>query len=1106
MAREVIGGLIKKSPHNKNYKELYDIVYNLKGRFVLKGAVQTYNELLDTHPEPHIGDAVHVIDDFRIYRWNGKEWEVSIDLSDLEIAENERIANEIIRVASENTRVENEDSRVTEENIRKTSEITRVENEEARELNENTRRTKEQERVGSETDRQLEEGIRQANEQTRVENESIRVFAEGTRIANEDDRKLNEQLRQDNEIIREQLKHIGEYQSTSVYSKNNMVIYNGSTFIALKNIPIDTPPNVNLDTEYWQRVALRGDIGIERRLSSLEEEVYEANYSPELENTSSIFSLGTGKDENGSDIDVSGSVVKGQVSVTLKGNTRTNLFNPKVILHSNITYNPITNEYSCSAGGLGNFISENMTIKPNTTYKISFDIKCAEVYNTPLSNIIRVDEVGVGMISKYESSIQINTIYSRVSIEIPDTNIATNIVVLFRNQDNKAITIKNILFEETTEIKSYIPTGTKSTVGAMRLRSVGKNIAYNVKYHKSNQYQASVYADCDVLQPSTKYTISIVIPEDEIWYTNEHLFHQINITGNGELKTITTTTKDVVSKSLTSQYDEYLGWIIFKNHTGKSSSGNAFNFQIEKGTIPTPYEPYIESTQYITAKDKDNKIVNLRSLPNGTKDEVSIAERKMDKRIEKYVLQASDILGVSKSLSKVDQVRIAKQISDINYGNEEWRSGSVVIKDNYSISSTVTFINDIKNIWTIFPNQNDIEYRLIIPKDTYASLEEAQSDLTGTTLTYQLAEPEIIPIETHGVLKSFGKGTTVYVETAEDGTLPTILYKVPINMKAQLDDTTMCSLDNKERVQELEKTAHNHTNKQVLDYLEKNEDGFLTFEGQEISGDVRVANLPEQVIDDNIIFIGDTRPLEEMIERDYATKVYAKDYTDSQVALITETGIPKLTRLEYILRNVQVGTTQVQIPSDNFDGRTDTVDLYINTTHKNSDDYTYTEAGLITLAKPLEAVSTLTIHVLKNVPMGEDGSVSGKVIAAGSMPSDRVQGLDAHLADYESYKGNLALRRGLWSGNSGIGTLNLSENPLDYEYLCIMTSDSAGSGSFRAMVLIMPFVNATYVPIMYATTFAYIRLNCNQENKALNIVDISDNVRVTTIYGVSKIK
>ena len=201
---------------------------------------------------------------------------------------------------------------------------------------------------------------------------------------------------------------------------------------------------------------------------------------------------------------------------------------------------------------------------------------------------------------------------------------------------------------------------------------------------------------------------------------------------------------------------------------------------------------------------------------------------------------------------------------------------------------------------------------------------------------------------------------------------------------------------------EREKFKHNHDNKPVIDNLDENEEGFLTYNGQEISGDVRVANEAEEVSLEDTIFIGDTREIERQLEEDYATKEYARNYTDSQITLITETGIPKLSVFEYKFPNLAVGIKTIQIPLDTFDKQTDTVKLYINTVPRDSDYFTVSESGLITLTKALEVQSRVVIEVWKNIPIGEDGSVSGKVIAIDSLPSDRVQGLgSASTLDHE---------------------------------------------------------------------------------------------------------
>src|SRR5699024_1005441 len=66
------------------------------------------------------------------------------------------------------------------------------------------------------------------------------------------------------------------------------------------------------------------------------------------------------------------------------------------------------------------------------------------------------------------------------------------------------------------------------------------------------------------------------------------------------------------------------------------------NIQVEQSDTATEYEPYKEDVSYIIAK-KDNKIVNLRSLPNGIKDEVDLEEQKVIIKTKEFTVEKEDI-------------------------------------------------------------------------------------------------------------------------------------------------------------------------------------------------------------------------------------------------------------------------------------------------------------------------------------------------------------------------------------------------------------------------------------------------------------------------------
>ena len=119
----------------------------------------------------------------------------------------------------------------------------------------------------------------------------------------------------------------------------------------------------------------------------------------------------------------------------------------------------------------------------------------------------------------------------------------------------------------------------------------------------------------------------------------------------------------------------------------------------------------------------------------------------------------------------------------------------------------------------------------------------------------------------------------------------------------------------------------------------------------------------------------------------------AKAYTDQQISLITETGIPKLVvEVQPIVAEIE-GQTEFEIDLSTYDERTDTLMFYSGVTKLSPNkDYTL-EGNKVILTRGLPLGRTGDIYIFKNVPMGEDGSVSGKVIAPNTLPADRLEGL-----------------------------------------------------------------------------------------------------------------
>ncbi|WP_068784112.1 phage tail protein [Paenibacillus phocaensis] len=134
----------------------------------------------------------------------------------------------------------------------------------------------------------------------------------------------------------------------------------------------------------------------------------------------------------------------------------------------------------------------------------------------------------------------------------------------------------------------------------------------------------------------------------------------------------------------------------------------------------------------------------------------------------------------------------------------------------------------------------------------------------------------------------------------------------------------------------------------------------------------------------------------------------AKAYTDQQINLVTETGIPKLVSYPLKVTATVDNQTEFEIPLDLFDADTDTLMVAINRAVLDPTQYTVTntirdgagqvtQRAKITLLSGITATSEMTMVVLKNVPLGEDGAINGAVLAVDSVPINRVNGLQTQL-------------------------------------------------------------------------------------------------------------
>ncbi|MBQ6833579.1 MAG: hypothetical protein IJO55_04090 [Lachnospiraceae bacterium] len=118
-----------------------------------------------------------------------------------------------------------------------------------------------------------------------------------------------------------------------------------------------------------------------------------------------------------------------------------------------------------------------------------------------------------------------------------------------------------------------------------------------------------------------------------------------------------------------------------------------------------------------------------------------------------------------------------------------------------------------------------------------------------------------------------------------------------------------------------------------------------------------------------------------------------KEYVDQQITLITETGIPKLNVYPILQIATEDGQTEFEITLETFDAATDTVLIQSGRAmlFPNADFSVVDNKVVLREGVPKDV--TIGIYVFKNVPLGEDGSVSGKVIGVGTMPLNRLENM-----------------------------------------------------------------------------------------------------------------
>jgi|GEM_PF-4382706 len=658
------------------------------------------------------------------------------------------------------------------------AEESRVIAETSRDNAENLRMSNENERQSQETIRLLQEEERVNNENLRISAENERINAESIRVSNESIRQSQEEIRQNNELIRQsnevnRQEHDAEFQVWEEYNPEklyrplNKVVYQGSSFLCKQQCQGVSPSDAN----YWLKIASAGagtlvedsDINGNIKINSSETIVYRhpdthpasiieitddgeyfesTNVEDALQEIASEIKIKSPEysepqEATSSVITLPNHVVEGQFSdIVLKGNTQHNkatfggceettgwnAANVTVIIDNTNKYEG-TNclKITLSVDG-EKYIERNVL---NLLDKTKYYLITAHVKNNNLSNGMKIGLVSDNGIVL--SGLVTATSYNRVGIVVSPSNIDAATYAYLRIYVNgvtgqygyvDAISILEITAAEYAEgatalmaKKPYTTPGGVVSTESVRVKSVGKNLfdknafrnlGYVVVIANGtlNSSASDDVTDYIQIKPNTSYVFTPA--RYGAWYDANKKFISSVITGVG----------------VSPANAKYVRYTIAKTAIDTA--------QIEEGTVATPYEPYTETEAYIDGE--------LRSLPNGTFDEINVITGERKQRIKKYVLQASDFEGMS--ITPNSQRIYTKELSDaVNLTNG--------INNDFIIpgypSTSVSGGAGSDQPYTSFHVSR--RFYIHVPLGTYADITAARAALAGTTLIYQLATP-----------------------------------------------------------------------------------------------------------------------------------------------------------------------------------------------------------------------------------------------------------------------------------------------------------------------------------------------------------------------------
>ncbi len=501
----------------------------------------------------------------------------------------------------------------------------------------------------------------------------------------------------------------------------------------------------------------------EARTKTIEDEIYSSDYTPEIYNTSSIFTTGKGYAEAGSELDYSESVINGQVNVGLNGLTYTNILGKANTENTILSDNTGTRIGLTNTGMaiLSNGYSENekvFHVTNNNKYFIVVNFK-----NTSKGSIQDVIAFYNSSTVEVSTSVVEYLVLNKSAIGIVTATSTENVNLKLRESGAGDLIFENALIVNLTELGDtetdlqklynkypYID-NTNSTILAQRIKSTGKNLFdgnVGLGFINNNGGNGVIGTGSRTesyshVKGNTNITFSHKVGRVNVMRIYEYNVNKVflkmtllnGIKNNGRIHISIKTLNDTA-------------YIRYRTDTG--FDGLFEDGQLEEGTTETPYEPHQSNKTYISCTDDDGNIEELRSLPNGVKDEFK--DGKLHKIISDwYTLDETGIWNYNSQYNyfyRTDLHPIDLNMLTIDLGGFAYSPNLPFVfplspapeKTAFTIGGSYGFYIRIEGITTI----NDLKNYL---------------NAHPITLIYQLAEPKITELPNIQPLHTYKNGT-----------------------------------------------------------------------------------------------------------------------------------------------------------------------------------------------------------------------------------------------------------------------------------------------------------------------------------------------------------